>query len=185
MTTDGRAGTDGRIARALRTGRRAAEVAVAVMFGAILVIFLANIAGRFGFNRPIGWADEVLVLLMLWVTFLTAAFVLDETDHVAFDLVYQRFQPRGRRVVALAGLAAIAVIVAAATPQLLGYIAFLWRERTNVLEIRLDVAFAVFGVFVVMLVAQRLWLIARLLRRDWRHALADMDGRREPGEGGA
>jgi TRAP-type C4-dicarboxylate transport system permease small subunit len=166
--------------RLLRAGRRAAEALVAAMFAAMLAIFLANILGRFLFNAPIVWADEVLVLLMLWVTFLAGAFVLDERDHVVFDLACARLPPPHRRWAIAAGLLATAAIFAAAAPALLDYIAFLWRERTNVLEIRLDRAYAVFGVFVVALVAQRAWLAARLWGGDWRAALAEIEDPPEP-----
>lgn len=156
--------------------RRAVELLIALAFAAMLGLFVANVGARFLFNRPIVWADEVLVLAMLWVTFLGAAFALDDRDHVAFDLVYGMAGRRTRRLMLAAGALATGAIFAAAAPGLLGYVAFLWRERTNVLEIRLDLAYAVFGVFVLALVVQRGLLVVRLWRADWERALDDVEG---------
>lgn len=162
--------------------RRLAEAIVIALFGAMVIVFAANIVGRFGFNRPIIWADEVLVLLMIWCTFLTGAFVLRERDHVVFDLIYERFAPAGRRRVAIAGSIGLVAILLAAMPGMLGYIAFLWRERTNVLEIRLDIAYSCFGIFLIAVVVGRSMLLFRLWRADWPRALAETEN---PPPGGA
>lgn len=162
--------------------RRVFEVVAALLFAAMVVVFAANIFGRFALNRPIVWADEVLVYLMIWCTFLSVAFVTREREHVAFDLVHE-LQPASVRRVSLAlGALVTAGIFAWAAPAFLDYIRFLWRERTNILEVRLDIAYSVFAVFVAMLIASRLFLAARLMGPGWKSALDEVEGKDgEPG----
>jgi TRAP-type C4-dicarboxylate transport system permease small subunit len=154
--------------------RRAAEFVAALLFGAIVVTFGANIVARYVFSRPIIWADELVVVLLLWVTFLTAAFITQEREQVIFDLIYERFGPRGSTL--------LVAILGAALPAIFSYTAFLWRERTNVLEWRLDLVYSCFAIFIVALIVRRLALIARLLTKDWNQALGAVEGRDEPGE---
>jgi TRAP-type transport system small permease protein len=162
--------------------RRAAEFVAALLFGAIVVTFGANIVARYVFSRPIIWADELVVVLLLWVTFLTAAFITQEREQVIFDLIYERFGPRGRRVILITGSTLLVAILGAALPAIFSYTAFLWRERTNVLEWRLDLVYSCFAIFIVALIVRRLALIARLLTKDWNQALGAVEGRDEPGE---
>lgn len=152
------------------------EVVAALMFAAILLLFAAQIAMR-AIGRPILWSDEVLVLLMIWCGFLTAALIVQEREDVAFDLVYAMFPDEGRRWVALAGTLAVAGIFGAAAPGILDYIAFLQFETTNILLIPLTWAFSVFGFFIVVMVLRRLWSGLRLLGPGWRREIARIEGR--------
>jgi TRAP-type C4-dicarboxylate transport system permease small subunit len=160
----------------IRALRRAAEALAAMLFAAILLLFAAQIAMR-ALGRPILWSDEVLVLLMIWCGFLTAALLVPERDDVAFDLVYSMFPDGARRWIALAGTLAVAAIFGAAAPGILDYIAFLQFETTNILLIPLTWAFSVFGFFIVVMVLRRLWSGLRLLGPHWRQEIARIEGR--------
>jgi TRAP-type C4-dicarboxylate transport system permease small subunit len=160
----------------IRLARRAMEALAAILFAAILLLFAAQIVMRF-IGRPILWSDEVLVLLMIWCGFLTAALIVQEREDVAFDLVYEMFPDAGRRWVALAGTLAVAGIFGAATPGILDYIAFLRFETTNILLIPLTWAFSVFGFFIVVMVLRRLWSGLRLMGPNWRREIARIEGR--------
>jgi TRAP-type transport system small permease protein len=160
--------------------RRAFELLVALLFAAMVIVFAANIFGRFALNRPIIWADEVLVYLMIWCTFLSVAFVVREREHVAFDLVHEAMAPERRRYTLAIGALVTAAIFAWAAPKMIDYIRFLWRERTNILEVRLDIAYSVFGAFVAMLIASRLRMAFRLLGPSWRGELDAIEGKDKP-----
>lgn len=168
--------------RAMSAVRTGAEWISALLFGAIVVTFGANIVARYVFSRPIIWADELVVVLLIWVTFLTAALVTQEREQVIFDLLYERLGPSGRRTMLIAGSLILCAILVAALPAMISYTAFLWRERTNVLEWRLDRVYGCFAFFLVVLVIRRLALIVGLLRADWRATLASVEGRDAPVE---
>lgn len=128
------------------------------------------------------WADEVLVLAMVWCTFITGALLVEEREQVVFDLVYERCPIGLRRVALAAGSLALAAVLLAAMPAIVDYTLFLWRERTSVLELRLDYAYACFALFVAAVVLRRLILVARLLRPGWKATLAEVEPVRPGGD---
>lgn len=146
-----------------------------LLFGGIVALFGANIVGRYLLNAPIVWADEVLVLLMVWCTFIAGGLLVAEREQVVFDLLYERCPPAGRRLLLLAGGALLVAILGAALPAIIDYTLFLWRERTSVLELRLDAAYSCFALFLLAVIARRVALTVRLLRPGWRDTLAAIE----------
>jgi TRAP-type C4-dicarboxylate transport system permease small subunit len=147
---------------------RIAEMISGLMFAGIFLVFLLGIVMRYLFSHPLMWGDEVAIILMLWCTLLTDAFVVRTKDHVAFDVVWDLMSPRKRRVAGIVGSGIFAFIFLAALPTIVDYILFLWRERTDVLEWRLDIVFSCFALYIVMMVVR---LVARLIEfsgASWR-----------------
>ncbi|HMK81754.1 MAG TPA: TRAP transporter small permease subunit, partial [Xanthobacteraceae bacterium] len=87
------------------------------------------------------------------------------------DLLYRRLGPRGQRAAAILRLALIAGIFVYAAPGAIDYILFLWRERTPVLQWRLDLVYSCFGIFLVAVILRSAWRLFGLARRDWRARL--------------
>jgi TRAP-type C4-dicarboxylate transport system permease small subunit len=56
------------------------------IFAAIAVNFL-NVVGRYLFNAPIVWAEEVMTYLMVWSVFVGAVLVTWEGRHIRMDLI--------------------------------------------------------------------------------------------------
>jgi TRAP-type C4-dicarboxylate transport system permease small subunit len=155
-------------ARLLGLARLVANLVAAAMFAAVFVIFCAKIVARYGGHAEMAWADEVSIILFIWIIFWANAFILTERDHIRFDLVTHAVSPRIRRPMAIARALLIGGIFAYATPATLDYIRFLWRERTPVLELPLDWVYLCFGVFVVTVPLRAAWSIWRLAGRTWR-----------------
>ncbi len=66
---------------------------------AMLLIVTANVLLRYGFNAPIGWADQVTAYGLVYVTFLGAPFALAQRAHVAVDILHTLLRPQsGRRL---------------------------------------------------------------------------------------
>jgi TRAP-type C4-dicarboxylate transport system permease small subunit len=120
----------------------------------------------------------VLVLAMVWCTFITGALLVEEREQVVFDLAYQCCPIAVRRIVLATGALLLAGLLLAALPAIIDYTLFLWRERTSVLEVRLDQAYACFALFVASVAVRRLILVARLLGSDWQATLAEIEPRR-------
>jgi TRAP-type C4-dicarboxylate transport system permease small subunit len=68
---------------------------------------------------------------------------------------------------ALAATLAFAALLLAALPATYGYVAFLWRETTPTLRLRLDYIYACFPLFIAVIGARLLWRGGQLARRDW------------------
>lgn len=151
----------------------------ALMLGALFVIFLVQIAARYVFGAPLLWTLEACLTLWLWVVFWGGAFVLQEKDHVRFDVLYTAVRPRIRRWFALITAVAMSGGFLAALPATWSYIDFYQIKRSAVIGIRLDIVFSIYGVFAVMLVLRYGWRVWQLARGADPDAL---DGR-QAGDG--
>jgi TRAP-type C4-dicarboxylate transport system permease small subunit len=151
--------------------RRFADLVGAALFAAMFGAFLVQVFMRYVLNRPLGWSDEVSVILYVWGIFWAGAFMTADRDHVAFDLLYAELGGRAKRMVAVAGTLVVAGLFAAALPATADYVRFMGRERTAVLGIRFDLVFGCFLVFLAAVAARAVARLVRLLGARWRDAL--------------
>ena len=81
---------------------RGAEFIAAMALAAIFVTFLLQILFRYvPFLEPIGWSVVLISLLWVFVIFFGCAFIVHESDHVAFDVLYLGVPGPVRKVFAL------------------------------------------------------------------------------------
>jgi TRAP-type C4-dicarboxylate transport system permease small subunit len=150
--------------RLIQRARVLALDIAALMLGALFVVFLIQILSRYVFNAPALWTLEACLTLWLWVVFWGGAFVLQEKDHVRFDVLYVAVGRDLRRVFAMVSAVAIGGGMLAALPATWSYITFYQIKRSAVLGIRLDIVFSIYGIFAAMLVIRYFWraiLVAR------------------------
>lgn len=142
---------------------RADNVAVGLLT-AMFLSFILQIFSRYVINQPLGWTLEACLLAWLWTVFWGAAFLLEDKDHVKFDILYSSVRPRVKRVFAL--LSAIAIVAALATslPATADFIAFMKIEKTSLLGIRFDYVFSVYLIFAVALIGRYLLRAVIVLR---------------------
>lgn len=134
-----------------------------VMLAAMFVVFLIQIGARY-FNFRALWTLEACLTLWLWVVFWGGAFVLQEKDHVKFDMAYLAVGKKTRKVFALVSAIAISGGMLAALPATWSYISFYQIKKSMVIGIRLDIVFSIYAVFAVMVVVNYLWRAFRILR---------------------
>jgi C4-dicarboxylate transporter, DctQ subunit len=154
----------GTMAHLLKRLRTAAIDIAALMLGALFIIFLLQIAARYVFSSPLLWTLEACLTLWLWVVFWGAAFVLQEKDHVRFDVLYSAVQVRLRRAFAFVSAVALAGGFLAALPATWSYITFYQIKKSTVIGIRLDIVFSIYGIFAIMMVARYTWRALLLTR---------------------
>src|SRR5262245_34076518 len=158
--------------RALRILAKTAEAASAAAFAAMFLLFLAGIFSRYALNRPLVWSDELIMIIFLWVVFLTEAFVITEREQVTFDGIYDLVGERWRRAILLAGTLLIAVMFLIALPTVYDYVRFLWRDRTTALQWRLDIVYLCFVVFWAAVIVRAVARLVRLAGPGWRDEVA-------------
>lgn len=144
--------------------RARAENVAAGLLAAMFLTFILQIFTRYVINHPLGWTVEGCLTLWLWLVFWTAAFVLEDRDHVRFDLLQGSTTLRLQRILALVSAVAIAGGLLAALPATLDYITFYKIKRSSTLRIRLDIVFSIYGVFAVAVIAAyglRAWALIR------------------------
>lgn len=134
---------------------RADNVAVGLLT-AMFLSFILQIFSRYVINQPLGWTLEACLLAWLWTVFWGAAFLLEDKDHVKFDILYSSVRPRVRRVFALLSALAIVAALGTSLPATADFIAFMKIEKTSLLGLRFDYVFSIYLVFAVALIGRYL-----------------------------
>ncbi|WP_170149748.1 TRAP transporter small permease [Rhodoplanes roseus] len=97
-----------------RFGDRLAQACLCVAGAALAVIVVvngANVTGRYVFGRPIAWAEELMLHLMVLIVFAGAASVTWRNAHIRIDIAVEKLPERLRRsALVLGGVIAIAVL---------------------------------------------------------------------------
>ncbi len=141
------------------------------MFAAVFVIFNYKIFTRYFEHDEAVWADEVLVILFVWIVFWANGFLLRDREQISFDLFYRLLPPAGKRIVAVTRAVLIGGVFALALPGSLGYIRFLWREHTPVLNLPLDMVYSCFGIFLIAVILRAAMSAVRLFGARWREEI--------------
>jgi len=79
-----------------KDGLRWLYIVLGVVMLAGVALNLANVIGRYAVGKPIFWAEEVLVVMVIWGVFFGAAVVSWRGDHLNMDLFYARMGRRSR-----------------------------------------------------------------------------------------
>lgn len=135
---------------------------VAVMFSS----FIIQIGSRYIFNAPTDWTHELILITWLWLVFWGAAFMLKDTDHVKFDVLYNMGGEKARRIMALITAAVFAGAFAFSVPATWDFISFKSIRSSDTLGIRLDIVFFCYMIFLAGTIIHyglRTW---RLIRGD-------------------
>jgi TRAP-type C4-dicarboxylate transport system permease small subunit len=157
--------------RLAATLRQAADRVAAAMFAAVFLIFNYKIFTRYFEHSEAVWADEILVILFIWIIFWAQAFVVRDKDQITFDLVYRLLPAPTQRAAALARHVLVGGVFLWSLPGSLGYIRFLWREHTPVLNLPLDLVYSCFGLFLIAVVVRSFLGAGRLLGPRWRNEI--------------
>jgi TRAP-type C4-dicarboxylate transport system permease small subunit len=135
--------------------------------------FILQVVMRYGLDNPLDWTQELCVVLYLFGVFWTAAFLLKESDHVAFTVLYDIAPAKIRRVMAAIGALAIGVAFAADIPAAWDYISYMSRNSTPVLHLRFDLVFGIFLVFMMAVVWRSGVTLFHLAGSRWRAQVGD------------
>jgi TRAP-type C4-dicarboxylate transport system permease small subunit len=159
------------IARARAVIARGAQALTNLMFVAVFLAFLYKIVMRYAAGDAVAWAEELTVVLFIWIVFLANGLVVDERRQIAFDLVYRNLSAGGQRWMALARSLLIGGIFVCALPAAVDYIMFLWRERTPVMGWRLDYVYSCFALFMLAVIIRAIYRLALLMSARWQQGL--------------
>jgi TRAP-type C4-dicarboxylate transport system permease small subunit len=148
----------------LRLLRGAANAIGGALFLTLFVVFIVQVAARFGLNQPLPWSDEAAVVLYVWVILWAAAAIVPEREHVVFDLLWNLAGRRTRQAMCIAGNLVVGGLAAVAVPATWDYVHFMRRESTPVLGISFMWVFLPFVILMAALVLRSAWAIWRALR---------------------
>ncbi len=143
---------------------RRAENVAAAMLGVMFAAFIIQIFFRYVANFPVGWTQELSVILWLWLVLWGAAFVVSEREEIRFDIIYGAVGAGARRVMCVITAAVLLVLYVISLPAVVDYVTFMKVEKTAYLKIRFDLLYSIYIVFVVATICRYLWLSWQALR---------------------
>jgi TRAP-type C4-dicarboxylate transport system permease small subunit len=155
-------------AKRCQSAARVAEIAISLMFASVFLVFVYKIIMRYAAGDAVAWADEISVILFIWIIFCANALTVPGRRQITFDLVYRLLSPSARRTSCIARVLIVGGLFLWALPSVIDYILFLWRERTPVLSLRLDIVYSCFALFVLAVVARSAAELVRLVGPNWR-----------------
>src|SRR6185295_14076478 len=94
----------GQIAGWAARAHNLANLVSGAMFAAVFLIFNYKIVTRYLEHDEAAWADEVSVILFIWIIFWANAFLVRDKEQITFDLVYRQAPDGMKRWMALARL---------------------------------------------------------------------------------
>jgi TRAP-type C4-dicarboxylate transport system permease small subunit len=145
--------------------RRSEDVMVGLMV-IMFTSFIIQIATRYVFNAPTEWTYEVILITWLWAVFWGAAFLLEDKDHVKFDIIYNMGGEKTRRRLALLSAEILVCAFALSLPATYDFISFKSIRSSDTLGIRLDILFSVYLIFLVAMIIHYGLRAYRLMRGD-------------------
>jgi len=91
-------------------------VLAGILFWIQMLIVNIEVFSRY-FARPTTWVTEISSILVLWIPFMVAAWVLRKEGHVKMDLFVERLNPRIRAMIdfitSLAGVVVMLIVAVA------------------------------------------------------------------------
>ena len=100
------------------------EKTVAGLFLLVIVSTMAaQVVARYVFNAPFQWSEEVARLALIWMTFISAAFVMSEGRHIAVDIISSRVGDGGKLFIECMSYV---VVAASCLLLLIGGASFVW-----------------------------------------------------------
>lgn len=140
---------------------RRAENVIAAMLAVMFAAFIIQIVFRYLLNFPIGWTQELTVILWIWLVLWGAAFVIREAEEVRFDIIYATAGPKARRIMCIVTAIALIALYGVSLPGVVDYVAFMKVESSAYLKIRFDLLFSIYVIFAVAVIIRYIWLCWR------------------------
>ena len=138
--------------------RKRAENAAVVMLATMFAALLVQVVFRYFVNMPMGWTDELSLVMWVWLVLWGAAFVVRERDEIRFDLILANAPPGVRRGMRFATAAAVVVLFSVSLPAVIDYVTFMRVQRTAYFHLRFDWVFAIYILFAVAAIVRYLWI---------------------------
>ena len=104
---------------------RGATLVAALIFGCVFAAFIYKIVMRYAAGDAVAWADEISVVLFVWIIFWANAFVVEDRRQITFDLVVRLLSPPWRRAAAIARLVIIGKMLRHSQPATTARYAYL------------------------------------------------------------
>jgi len=86
------------MSHALGLLRRVIQLVIILMFAVLIVTVFYQVLGRYLFNAPPSWSEELARFLQVWIALLASALCIQQGMHLGVDYLLYAVPPRGRAV---------------------------------------------------------------------------------------
>ena len=150
---------------------RIARTIAATLLAALFITFLLQIFSRYVLHSPFGWTLELCRILWVWIVFLGSAFLVQEKDHVTFNLIYSSSSFKARYIMSIVSAVAIVLIMGWALLPTIDYIDWMKIRKTATVKfpltgdkIPLSYIFSVYGIFMISIIIFYLFKFIKILK---------------------
>lgn len=84
------------MSQALGLVRRAIQLVIILMFAVLIGTVFYQVLGRYLFNAPPSWSEELARFLQVWIALLASALCIHQSMHLGVDYLLHAVPPRGR-----------------------------------------------------------------------------------------
>ncbi len=120
-------------------------------FVLMFLVFILQIFCRYVLRQPLDWAYEVTVSCYLWMVVLGACYAQRCRAHVVFTLLYDKLGVRLKALTSFLGSGLIAFAFAWSFFPSVQMINFMKMQKTSVLRIGLDIVYAPYIPFMILI----------------------------------
>lgn len=121
-------------------------------FVTMFCVFVAQIFFRYVIRQPLDWAYEVTVSTYLWLVVLGACYAQRDHAHVVFTLVTDKLSMRWQALCCFLGNLLIAVAFIWSFIPSVNFISFAKMQKTAVLKVGLNIVYAPYIAFLVLII---------------------------------
>ena len=144
--------------------RRRAENITVALLSVMFATFIIQIFYRYVLNKPLGWSEEVIITTWLWVVLWGAAFILQESEEIRFDIIYSNISETTRRIfTVITGIVLIA-LYGISLPATYAYVSFMKVERSAYLHVPINWMYSVYVIFIAACICRYCWLVYQAIR---------------------
>lgn len=86
------------MSHALGLLRRATQLVIIAMFAVLIATVFYQVVGRYVFNAPPSWSEELARFLQVWIALLASALCVHQSMHLGVDYLLHAVPPRSRAV---------------------------------------------------------------------------------------
>ena len=146
--------------------RRRAENVAVVLLSVMFATFIIQIFFRYVLNDPIGWSEEVIITAWLWTVLWGAAFIIDESEEIRFDIIYSHISEKMRRVFTVISGSLLVFLYGISLPASYRYVSFMKVEHSAYLHVPINWMYSVYLIFAMSCICRYCWLVYRAFRGE-------------------
>jgi TRAP-type C4-dicarboxylate transport system permease small subunit len=151
---------------------QSSKIIAATLLAALFVTFLLQIFSRYVLNSPFGWTLELCRILWVWIVFFCCAFLVQEKDHVKFNLIYSASSNKSKFIMSIVSCLAIVAIMGWALLPTMDYIDWMKMRKTSTVrlpitgeKIKLSYVFSIYGIFMISLIVHYIWKLKKIIQK--------------------